>query len=313
MEILDSIKEFNRFINKISKAKVRSWILGLVILIVLLFYQVNLDFIVFSDDYKQIPDSTFNSEITIRGIPKHASYDMFTQSQSFEVDFDHSMRVNETKKFTLTFDRWITYVPASGSYNDYLSQLAYDESKKFQDIEKEMKFKLFSSGFEIEPDKVLKGKDKAPFTLFWTLRAKSEGNHKLILDLSDVIFEEEEFGGGFFSEDFVINGKKYEIDQGIVEFDTNVYTIWNIKKWHFELIRYFIALIAFILMYPLVSDFVKTKFRVNLKSEIKGNSGINEKQAGKNSRIKTSSVEMKTDSDPGKVSKKTKKTTHNKH
>lgn len=197
----------------------------------------------------------------------------------YTVMYESRMKVNQTKILKLTFDRkfhWLAEKPEPGeeAYETYLEASRNRDREKVMEILKNRKpailrpqlknlieIHLNSSGFEISPStrQTISKSNNLPAELRWTITPKSEGEHLLLLKLP----EAHELAPDYLISKlcYTLNGISQAVgDTSFYELPLTVGTAWGVSKTVEDSVRAFLALIGFILLYPLFLDFWKRRW-----------------------------------------------------
>jgi hypothetical protein len=177
--------------------------------------------------------------------------------QHFELRFPLEMLENETRTFSLEYDQYtiVTSIPDS---SDPVG-ISPDTSILREQLFKPAKATLTSSGFDVSPNEPIEIQEgtNLPARFLWTIRPKSEGpRHDLLLDISNLLIVPDERTTQLDNE-LEINGRQIQLDNyEIIPVAITVHTIWGVSRKTYEIVKYSIALLSFILMYPLVHEFL---------------------------------------------------------
>ncbi|MBX3741410.1 MAG: hypothetical protein KF712_10495 [Akkermansiaceae bacterium] len=115
-----------------------------------------------------------------------------------------------------------------------------------------------SSGFEVEPDSaILVENDKLPLEIKWTVSPKGEGDHIILLHISEVLGYGMRYGEWRSAK---INGKSVEpLASGDYELPIKVYTYWGVPRIFASCVAGVFTLIGFMLSWPIVLGFLERR------------------------------------------------------
>ena len=120
---------------------------------------------------------------------------------------------------------------------------------------------LYSSAFNISPQSKIEkpAGTRTPVLFVWTITPRSEGLHIALLDISNLLMVPEEDTLDL-STSLSINGEERVLeDYGILHLPIRIFTVWGISRNIFETIRYIIGFFVFLLMYPILHEFIKRR------------------------------------------------------
>jgi hypothetical protein len=170
--------------------------------------------------------------------------------RNIELTYSNSMKENQTQLVTLTYSENVAnklgYVPQSITNRKKLtSPLAAI---------------LQSPSFDISPDSENVADSGSPFpvTLNWAVAPKSDGDHILILRIPSILDSQR------ISVNSTQGGK---LVTGSISVPIIVATFWGVGKQTVAIIQGAMAFIGFVLMYPLLHEWIKSKY--SRASEVK--------------------------------------------
>lgn len=197
----------------------------------------------------------------------YISLSISTHYSDFKISCPQTMKENETDEFRLEFDRY-TIVSKLPSSFDPLHQFTITDTDTIRYKDKiigEKAVELHSSGFKISPStKIQKTSMTELPTLFvWTIKPESEGDHTLVLDISQLIRRTTKDTLSLENRLIVNEQEKKLDDYGILSFPVTVFTFWGISRKVYAVIRNIFLLMGFILMYPILLEWLKRCLLLN--------------------------------------------------
>ena len=169
-----------------------------------------------------------------------------------QISYPIEMRENETTSVDISLD-------VSMSMNDSpllsLSQvnLPYEGSATLE-----------SAGFDIAPEGDVEKYGVPPLLFAWTIRPKSEGKHILLMNIAGL-----HEGGSVkvLDQSLTINGSRSPQENvDLLKLPVTVLTVWGISRITFELGSGIVALIGFLLTYPLLVDLLRRFVPTGIRS-----------------------------------------------
>ncbi len=172
------------------------------------------------------------------------------------VGYPDRLKINTTKRFTLTIiplimkDDYEFYEMGGWGYYAYFDNI---------------KIKLSSPSFDINDD--MRQVPIKPYTkLTWLITPKRSGQHMIQLDLTDIINVNAKLLGYHSTDDYITiynrnNREKTYNSSGVIDIDIEVVTMWGLRDITLEVIRIVIFFLGFLLMYPQVQDFLRSRFK----------------------------------------------------
>ncbi|TIP53876.1 MAG: hypothetical protein E5X69_02170 [Mesorhizobium sp.] len=95
-----------------------------------------------------------------------------------------------------------------------------------------------------------------PVTVVWTLSSSKAGDQVAVLNISQDLVETTK---DILQQDYTINNRLVAGDDlRSIRLPVTVYTVWHITSFQFELLRFLVATIAFLLTLPFLTDLAKT-------------------------------------------------------
>lgn len=194
-------------------------------------------------------------------IPAHAGPEI-REIANLKIKYPAAMEEDETGKIILKYDRRMQFIFPPGEIDDGRYDYAKDQFKRFSN---NISFRLYSPGFDIEPEKEIqkvKG-DTSDFQEIWLARPKSAGRHVALLEVSNLLLKKNVLSLHHSNEIFV-NGKSdstINAGNGIIELPIKVYTIWGTSPLTFEITKYTIQIVGFVLLLPFVVKLIEKFFK----------------------------------------------------
>lgn len=188
-----------------------------------------------------------------------------------DIKFPTSMIENETKLLEMSYAVSIHTVYSGPLFdkNDAYDFLRLDPSLSNQTLKRldeKVQFELKSSGFSIEPSEVIeKDKDSSlPIREAWTITPVGSGDRVLLLRLHEVEDKDKSSKFGYPTiKATTLNGKRtVEADKGYYPIPIKVDTFWGVSSRTVAIISGAIALIAFILSWSVIEDWLKRKLHI---------------------------------------------------
>ncbi len=172
------------------------------------------------------------------------------------IDYPKRLKINTTKRFTLTIIPLIMKDDYEFYELDGWGYYAYFDS---------IKIKLSSPSFDIN-DGVRQVPIKPYTKLTWLITPKRSGQHIIQLDLIDIINVNAKCSGYYAKDDYIIiynrnNREKTYNSSGVIDIDIEVVTMWGLKDITLEVIQLVILFLGFLLMYPQVQIFLSSRFK----------------------------------------------------
>lgn len=152
--------------------------------------------------------------------------------------YPRAMRIDETPKVLLEY----ILLPDDGSLSARIRPIP-------SNAEKVQKITLTGANFEVKPEETRKLPADQK-RLLWTVKAKSTGSHNLIVNMASLF--------RFLNPWLKVTDGEDErfIDPSAGDFaiPISVYTVWNISERTATIIQWIVALTAFLLALPFLSD-----------------------------------------------------------
>lgn len=214
------------------------------------------------------------ADVNQRGFYPHAAIYDFGLDVDIKVKYDSSISIDQSQIVELTYEKNYfkvadpTYTMDRNHVTDSESIAEDVEQRKVAKIlGNDITLKLESSGFDIAPESVKQTKGKeTPVKFRWTATARNTGDHSLVIDLSQLLLATDQTRLGMSEEFFQVmtsssvNNKSIELrDSYILILPVTVLTVWNITQRQFLILEYLVALLGFLLMYPLLHDYVRSR------------------------------------------------------
>ncbi|MCZ6623535.1 MAG: hypothetical protein O7B35_04795 [Deltaproteobacteria bacterium] len=177
------------------------------------------------------------------------------QSTTFRLTCPANVKINETFTINLQHDRQFFTVDEHGNRTDYT--VSYPAGKGAS---------LSSSAFNIAPsERIAKESKSLPAHFVWTATPKSEGKHLLVLSISELFYHQESDPADRYYKirnKLIINGtEEARTDLDSVTVPVSVYTIWGISETTYQLLKWGVGAVIFVVTYPLLLTFLKRKLR----------------------------------------------------
>lgn len=191
---------------------------------------------------------------------------------SVDVVYPSTMRENQTLLVRLNYrlQEHIVDIPTGATAGIYGN---LDKVRDLETMSGELNVSLASSGFDVEPASpfLAKSQDKLPLKAHWTVTPKSEGTHLLMLRISekmsgtfaDVLPNTTKAMGDAFSPATLVANINDQVirpsDAGLYELPVRVYTYWGLPKWVTSSVAAIIALVGFLLSWPIIVELIQKK------------------------------------------------------
>lgn len=175
--------------------------------------------------------------------------------QNIKLTFSYPprLRENETGVVSLTYERFVdtkkSYSETSPLVRTTVAVLDADTTAQ-----------VSSSGFKIAPDGTVKREKGARFPIVfkWTITPEHEGDHAIILDVSQLLLFASPKRGDRLTTDFVKNGSLVPLeDDGLVDLPVAVRTPWGVTQVEANIASGILAVGAFAVSYPIFIEWLK--------------------------------------------------------
>lgn len=231
----------------------------------------------------ELPESSlceaeFHQGQSYMGPDVSLSITIFSDHSDFRIRCPQTMKENETKEFSLEFDRYTIvreFQPLESFYQSiptdtirlesFCQSIPTDTIRYKGEITEEKTVELHSSGFKISPSTKIKkaSMTELPTLFLWTIKPESEGDHTIILDISELIRLATK--DSILENNLMVNGQKNELDYyGSIRFPIRVFTFWGISRKAYGLTKNIILFCGFILMYPVLHEWLKRRLKLGI-------------------------------------------------
>jgi hypothetical protein len=125
-------------------------------------------------------------------------------------------------------------------------------------------FTLGSLAIEVlaPPAKTIPAGAKLPAERLWSIKPKNEGDHNLILNVSSALMTAS--SADLVEANLLVNGDTLQLPPtGDIPLPLEVTTVWGVSEVTVNIVRAGIGLVGFILMYPLLVEFLRGRHRVS--------------------------------------------------
>ncbi len=175
----------------------------------------------------------------------------------FSLTYPREIRENQTSVVSLRIEAFVDRV-----VTDPISKQESARSRISDTLELDEygALRLTSSGFDIAPDQEISKPPgtRLPTEYAWTISPRREGEHNLLLDLSGFIGPLQE--NQQLESVLTVNERSVVFgDTQVLRLDVIVKTPWGVDGTTLTLIRAFFALLGFVLVYPVVVEWIKLR------------------------------------------------------
>lgn len=128
--------------------------------------------------------------------------------------------------------------------------------------DRELSAELTSSGFKIAPASTAKREPGAtlPLVIKWTITPEKEGQHAVVLNVGDMLLRTMPKSRDQLTTDFLLNGTAAPMrDEGVIDLPITVTTQWGVSQVVVTLVSGLFALLAFIVSYPVLVEWLKRR------------------------------------------------------
>jgi hypothetical protein len=169
--------------------------------------------------------------------------------------YPERLRENETGVVTLRYERVQEQRKGYAASSPIITTA-------LQISDREITAELASSGFKIAPASAVKREKgvSLPLVIKWTITPEKEGQHALVLDVSDMFLRAMPKSNDQVTTDFMLNGAQALMrDEGVVDLPIKVTTQWGVSQIAVSLVSGFFALLAFVVSYPVLVAWLKRR------------------------------------------------------
>lgn len=231
------------------------FLLGIILLAVALFG--HLLYSVSTDQFEV--DVNRYSGITVGGGPPDYLLVM-KERMSLSVQYPKEIRENESPVIKLILSQHQQTKELTIEEAPY----GFLEPKIYQNVpalNSDVSAKLVSAGFAIQPSEtIIKSKgSRLPVEFVWSIKPSTEGKHKVFFELSDTL-KATAFDTRY---SYSVNGGEVMFPpSGTILLSIVVTTVWGVSGVTVLLVKGAIGLLAFILMYPVLVGYLKSRLSI---------------------------------------------------
>ena len=174
-----------------------------------------------------------------------------------ELTYPREIRENQTSVVSLRIEAFIDRAVIDATSKQETARSRISDTLELDEYGA---LRLTSSGFDIAPDQEISKPAGTPLPTeyAWTISPKREGEHNLLLDLSGFIGPLQE--NQQLESVLAVNERPLVFgDTRVLRLDVIVKTPWGVGGTTMALIRALIALIGFVLVYPVVAEWIKLR------------------------------------------------------
>ena len=171
--------------------------------------------------------------------------------------YPREIRENQTSVVSLRIEAFVDRTVIDSTSNQETARSRISDTLELDDYGA---LRLTSSGFDIAPDREISKPAGTPLPTeyAWTISPKREGEHNLLLDLSGFISPLQE--NQQLESVLSVNERPRVFDDTrVLRLDVIVKTPWGVDGTTLALIRALIALLGFVLVYPVVAEWIKLR------------------------------------------------------
>lgn len=121
-------------------------------------------------------------------------------------------------------------------------------------------FNLDSLAIEVQAPaiKTIPAGTKLPAERLWSIKPKDEGDHNLVLNVSSALMAAS--SQDLVEANLLVNGSDLQLPaSGEIPLPLKVTTVWGVSEVTVNIVRGVLGLLGFILMYPLLVEFIKKR------------------------------------------------------
>ena len=198
--------------------------------------------------------------VTITPLPETRGNEVMEQEEyhtQFALTYPHEMTENQTSVVSLRIEAFVDRAVIDPTSKQ---ETARSRLPGALGLGEYGALRLTSSGFNIAPDQEISKPSGThlPTEYAWTISPRREGQHKLLLDLSGFIGPLQK--NQQLESVLSVNEKSLVFDETqVLRLDVIVKTPWGVDGTTIALLRAFIALVGFVLVYPVAAEWIKNR------------------------------------------------------
>ena len=196
-----------------------------------------------------------------RSIPEYVAGAIPIAVNHIMVTAPRAMKIDETETVVVTVNSY-SYTLQDPSQTYMTDRIYYSVP-----LPENATITLSSPAFAIEPSETqtLRDDETGSAECKWLIAPESEGRHRLLLDISKLLWNASE--GSRLTNSLSLNDEEIAVGAGQLQLMVNVFTIWGIRRTTFNIIRAGIGVFGFLLTLPLIRDIIARLIKKSSRKE----------------------------------------------